>query len=88
MKAVGKEMNTMIKEKIEEQMEYLESKRVEGHIYEVGEKDSGRIWLYDLNNTVGGGIEGIEEVKFPEKLYKNAQEGDKFIFQNGEYQKY
>jgi len=78
----------MIKEKIEEQMEYLESKRVEGHIYEVGEKGSGRIWLYDLNNTVGGGIEGIEEVKFLEELYQDAQEGDKFIFKNGEYQKY
>ena len=40
-KAVEKEINDMIKENIEEQNEYLENKRIEGHIYEVGEKYSG-----------------------------------------------
>lgn len=86
-KSVRKEINTMIKEKIEEQHEFLNSKRVEGHIYEVGEKHLGRIWLYDLDNVVGGGIEGIEEIEFPKDLYQDAKEGDLFIYQNGKYEK-
>lgn len=84
-KEVGKEINSMIKEKIEEQREYLNSKRIDGHIYEVGEKYSGRIWLYDLNNISGGGIEGIEEIEFPKDLYEAAKEGDLFVYKNGEY---
>lgn len=86
-KSVGKEINTMIKEKIEEQHKFLNSKRVEGHTYEVGEKYSGRIWLYDLDNVVGGGIEGIEEIEFPKDLYQIAKEGDLFTYQNGKYEK-
>ena len=86
--SVGKEINTMIKEKIEEQHEYLDSKRVEGHTYEVGEKYLGRIWLYDLDNAQGGGIEGIEEIEFPKDLYKDAKEGDLLIYQNGKYKKH
>lgn len=86
-KSVGKEINTMIKEKIEEQHEYLDSKRVERHTYEVGEKYSGRIWLYDLDNVQGGGIEGIEEIEFPQDLYKDSKKGDLFIYQNGKYEK-
>lgn len=85
---VGKEIDSMIQEKIEEQNKYLDSKRIDGHVYEVGEKYSGRIWLYDLNNKVNDEIEGIEEIEFPENLYENAREGDKFIYKNGEYQKY
>lgn len=84
---VGKEINNMIKEKIEEQNQYLNSKRINGHIYEVGEKHSGRIWLYDINNVSGGGIEGIEEIEFPKDLYETAKEGDLFIYKNGEYKK-
>ncbi len=86
-KNMGKEINNMIKEKIEEQGKYLESKRVEGHIYEVGEKNSGRIWLYDLNNKVNGGIEGFEEIDFPENLYEIAKERDVFTYINGTYEK-
>ena len=87
-KCVGTEINRMIKKKIEEQHEYLDSIRVEGHIYEADEKFLGRIWLYDLNNKVGGGIEGVEEIEFPKNLYETAKKGDKFIYRNGEYQKY
>lgn len=86
-KSVGRKINTMIKEKIEEQHEFLNSKRVEGHTYEVGEKYDGRIWLYDLDNAKGGGIEGIEEIEFPKDLYQEAKEGDLFIYQNGKYEK-
>ncbi len=82
---VGKEINTMIKEKLEEQREFLNSKRIEGHTYEVGEKYDGRIWLYDIDNVVDGGIEGIEEIEFPKDLYQDAKEGDLFIYQNGKY---
>lgn len=82
---VGKEINIMIKEKIEEQNQYLNSRRIEGHIYEVGERYSGRIWLYDLNNVSNGAIEGIEEIEFPKDLYETAKEGDLFVYKNGEY---
>ena len=87
-KEIGKEINSMIKEKIKEQNQYLENKRIDGHVYEVGEKYSGRIWLYDLNNISGGGIEGVEEIKFPKDLYKTAKEGDLFVYENGEYKKH
>lgn len=86
-KAIGEEINKMIKEKVQEQNEYLDSKRIDGHIYEAGEKYSGRIWLYDLNNVSGGGIEGIEEIEFPQDLYETAREGDKFIYKDGKYQR-
>ena len=87
-RVIGNQINNMIKEKIDEQDEYLDSKRIEGHIYEVDEKDSGRILLYDLNSNVNGSLEGIEEIEFPENLYETAKKGDKFIYKNGEYQKY
>lgn len=86
-KFIEKEINMMIQEKIEEQNQYLDSRRIDGHIYEVGEKYSGRIWLYDLNNSVGEGIEGIEEIEFPIDLYENAKEGDRFVYKDGEYQR-
>lgn len=87
-KSIEEEINMMIQEKIEEQNEYLESKRIEGHIYEVGEKYSGRIWLYDTSKVEGGGMEGIEEIEFPKDLYENAKEGDSFVYEDGEYRKY
>ena len=87
-RVIRNQINNMIKEKIKEQDQYLNSKRIEGHIYEADEKYSGRIWLYDLNNKEGGSIEGIEETEFPKDLYKSAKKGDKFIYRNGEYQKY
>lgn len=87
-KIVGEKINAMIKEKIEEQQKYLDSKRIDGHTYEVGEKYSGRIWLYDLNNDVKGGMEGFEEIEFPEDLYETAKSGDLFIYTLGKYEKY
>ena len=84
---IEKEINSMIQEKLKEQDEYLDSKRIEGHIYEAGEKGSDTIWLYDTTNAENG-MEGIEEIEFPKDLYEIAQEGDYFIYKNGEYQKY
>ncbi len=85
---IENQINDMIKGKIKKQDQYLESKRIDGHIYEVNEKYSGRIWLYDLNNKENGSIEGIEEIEFPKDLYETAKKGDRFVYQNGEYQKY
>lgn len=86
-KAIIKEINTMIKDKIKEQNVYLESKRIEGHTYKVGEKYSGRVWLYDLDNKINGVMEGIEEIRFPQEIYQDAKEGDLFIYKNGNYEK-
>lgn len=86
-KIVGEEINKMIQEKIQEQNEYLDSRRIDEHIYEAGEKYSGRIWLYDLSNGTNNGIEGIEEIEFPQDLYETAREGDKFVYKNGKYQR-
>lgn len=80
-----KEINTMIKETIEQQNIYLDTMRIEGHKYEAGEKYSGRIWLYDLDNAQDGGMEGIEEIEFPKDLYQDAKEGDLFIYTDGGY---
>ena len=75
----------MIEEQIKEQNQFLSDKRIEGHTYEVKEKDNDRIWLYDLNNIDGGGIEEFEEIEFPKDLYKLAKNGDKFIYKYGIY---
>ena len=85
---VKNEIEEMIEEQIEKQTQYLESKRIEGHIYEAGEKVNGTIWLYDLQDIEKGEAEGIEEIEFPPDLYEKAKEEDRFIYTNGEYQKY
>ena len=84
---VGKRINEMIEEQIKKQNQFLKDKRIDGHMYEVEEKDNGRIWLYDLNNIEGGGIEEFEEIEFPKDLYQMSKRGDKFLYKDGEYQK-
>lgn len=84
---VGKRINEMIEEQIKKQNQFLQDKRIDGHMYEVEEKDNGRIWLYDLNNIEGGGIEEFEEIEFPKDLYQMSKRGDKFLYKDGEYQK-
>ena len=73
--------------KIEEQNEFLQSKRIEGHVYEIGEKNSGRMWLYDQNSDNKKAIEGIEEIEIPKELYEETKEGDLIIYHNGKYHK-
>lgn len=85
-KNIENELNNMFKEKISEQTQYLDQQRIDNHIYEVGEKSLGRIWLYDTSNTINGESEGFEEIDFPEDLYNSANENDLFIFKNGTYQ--
>ena len=84
---VGKRIDEMIEEQIKKQNQFLKDKRIDGHMYEVEEKDNGRIWLYDLNNIEGGGIEEFEEIEFPKNLYQMSKRGDKFLYKDGEYQK-
>ena len=82
---VGKRINEMVKEQIEEQNQFLSEKRIEGHTYEIDDKDNGRVWLYDLNNITDGGIEEFEEIEFSKDLYEMAKRGDKLLYKNGEY---
>ena len=84
---VGKRINEMIEEQIKKQNQFLKDKRIDGHMYEVEEKDNGRIWLYDLNNIEGGGIEEFEEIEFPKDLYQMSKKVDKFLYKDGGYQK-
>ena len=73
---------------LKEQTEFLESKRIEGHIYEMFENSGDRAWLFDITNESSNGIEGVEEIDFPIELLSDAKEGDLFIYENGEYKKY
>lgn len=82
---ISKEIDEMKEKILEEQTQYLESKRIEGHIYEIGEKNFDRVWLYDITNGDIDGIEGVEEISFPEELLNTAKEGDVFIYENGKY---
>ena len=87
-KNIENKLNNMFKEKISEQTQYLAQQRIDGHIYEIGEKSYNRIWLYDSTSSINGVSEGFEEIDFPEDLYTNANENDLFIFKNGKYQKF
>lgn len=49
-KEISQEIYNMEEELLEQQSNYLESKRIEGHIYEMSEKDQNSIWLFDVTN--------------------------------------
>lgn len=85
-KEVSEKINKLERNIAQEQNEYLQSKRIEGHIYEISEKSDDRVWLFD--NTDEWVQEALEEIEFPQELLITAQEGDLFIYQKGEYQKY
>lgn len=82
---IQKSLDILKETLLEEQTQFLESQRIEDHIYEVSEVENDRIWLYDITNDNG---DCIEEIDFPIELLNNAEEGNLFIYQNGEYQKY
>lgn len=71
-------------ELLEEQTEFLKSKRIEDHIYEMSENNEGRAWLFDITES---STEAIEEIDFPQELLNDSREGDLFVYKNGEYQK-
>ena len=80
---ITEEIDKMKDRLLNEQLNFLESKRIEGHTYELAEIGEDRAWLYDITSE----SEDIEEIDFPEKLLKDATEGDLFVYKNGKYQK-
>ena len=82
---ISKQIENIKFQILEEQNAFLESKRIEGHIYEISENDGDSAWLFDITN---GSTEGFQEIDFPIDLLKVIREGDLLIYQNGEYQKY
>lgn len=81
-KEIAQAINNMRDEILEKQKEYLESKRIEGHTYELAEKYEDRALLFDITNNDS---EGIEEIDFPKELLEDSSEGDLFEYINGEY---
>ena len=70
----------------EEQEKYLQSNRLEGHTYEVGEVENDRVWLYDITQNSGSGIEAFEEINFPVELLNKVTEGTTIIYRKGTYE--
>ena len=65
---------------LEEQNKIMESRRIEGHIYEYVEGSKNSVWLIDNNLNNGEVFEEIQQ-----EVFKDAQEGDLFEYINGEY---
>ena len=84
---IREQINEMQDQLIEEQAEFLESRRIEGHIYEMSEKTSDRAFLFDITDS-SVSDEEIEEIDFPIELLQDASEGDMFKYINGNYEKY
>lgn len=82
---IRKQIQEMVNKLLKEQEKYLQSNRLEGHIYEVGEIESDRVWLYDLTKNSVNGIEAFEEINFPLELINKVTEGTKVIYKNGNY---
>ena len=81
---VGTLLNETKERLLEEQKEYLDSRRVEGHVYELYEKNEDRACLFDITQDDN---EGIEEIEFPKELLNESEEGETFIYQDGEYRR-
>lgn len=84
-KDISEKIEKMKDELLEKQTEFLNSKRIEDHIYEVSENGKDRIWLFDITSNSD---EALEEIDFPKELLQNAKVGDLFIYKNGEYKQY
>lgn len=84
-KCILEEISEMIDKLLKEQDEYLDSNRIEGHIYEVGEIEKDRVWLYDTSLDDTNGVDAIEEINFPQDLLDKVTEGEMVKYENGEY---
>ena len=73
-------MEEMFNKILEEQNKMMESRRIEGHIYEYVEGSKNSVWLIDNNLNNGEVFEEIQQ-----EVFKDAQEGDLFEYINGEY---
>ena len=67
-------------ELVEEQNKMMESRRIDGHIYEYVEGSKNSVWLIDNNLNNGEVFEEIQQ-----EVFKDAQERDLFEYINGEY---
>ena len=83
---IRKQIEEMVRKLLNEQEKYLQSNRLEGHVYEVEEVESDRVWLYDITKDAVNGIEAFEEIEFPLELINKVKEGTKVIYQNGNYE--
>lgn len=83
---IRKQIEEMVNKLLKEQEKYLQSNRLEGHIYEVGEIEEDRVWLYDVTENSADGIEAFEEIEFQLDLLNKVSEGTKVIYQNGNYE--
>lgn len=83
---VRKQIEEMVNKLLKEQERYLQSNRLEGHIYEVGEIESDIVWLYDITKNSVNGIEAFEEIEFPLELINKVTEGTKVVYRNGIYE--
>lgn len=83
---IRKQIEEMVNKMLKKQEKYLQSNRLEGHIYEVGEVESDRVWLYDITKDSVNGIEAFEEINFPLELINKVIEGAKVIYRNGRYE--
>ena len=85
---IAKELYNLNDEILKEQTEFIESKRIEGHIYEMSENGGDRAWLFDITDESSNGGEEVEDIDFPKELLQDANEGDLFIYDDGEYKEY
>ena len=83
---IRKQIEEMVNKLLKEQKKYLQSNRLEGHVYEVGEVESDRVWLYDITKNSVNGVEAFEEINFPLELINKVTEGTKVIYRNGSYE--
>ena len=65
---------------LEEQNKIMESRRIEGHIYEYVEGSKDSVWLIDNNLNNGDVFEERQQ-----EVFKDAQEGDLFEYIDGKY---
>ena len=77
---VKNKMEEMFKKILEEQNKMMESRRIDGHIYEYVEGSKNSVWLIDNNLNNGEVFEEIQQ-----EVFKDAQERDLFEYINGEY---
>lgn len=80
---ISQELSSMQDRLLKEQNMFLESQRIEGHIYEMAENEGDRALLFDVTSNSD---EGFEEIDFPTELLNESQEGDLFIYKNGKYE--
>ena len=81
-KTVLKEMEKKFDELLKEQEKWLQSKRIEGHIYQAVEVQDKGIWLTDIDNPRGT----FQEMNFSKEILNLAQNGDYFQYINGKYE--